>query len=84
MTRNAAVLGRPLAVELGAAPRRVADATGPRRRDHPVGRGVRISAFAVALGGAGDEMHPDEKAPTPPRASWPCPQRCNVRVARWP
>lgn len=47
----------PLAVELGGAPRRVAEATGPRRRAAPAGeRGVRISAFAVAPGGAGEAM----------------------------
>lgn len=58
MTRNTAVLERGRAVVSKAGPRRVAEATGPRRRAAPDGgRGVKISAFAVALGGAGESMH---------------------------
>ena len=58
MTRNTAVLERGRAVESKAGPRRVAEATGPRRRAAPDGgRGFKISEFAVALGGAGENMH---------------------------
>lgn len=66
MTRNTADLARGRAVESRDHTPAAADATGPRRRDHPAGRGVRISAFAVALGGAGDEMRLDEEVPPPP------------------
>lgn len=53
-----AVSEDPLAVELGVTPRRFAEATGPRRRAAPAGGwGVKISEFAVALGGAGESMH---------------------------
>lgn len=60
MTRNAAVLERGRAVELRATPRRVAAATTPpppSRTSGPRGRGVKISKFAIAPGGAGESMH---------------------------
>lgn len=90
MTRNTAALGRPLAVELGAAPRGRPAATTPPAASHSGprespsgGRGVKISKFALALGGAGDRMRLDEKAPTPPLSPWPCSQRCSIaRISR--
>lgn len=66
MTRNAADLARGLAVELGVTPRRVAEATVPRRRGAPArGRGVKISSLRPQSGGAGESMHPDETCRPP-------------------
>lgn len=86
MTRNTAVLARVRAVELRATPRRVAAATTPppSSSSGPRGRGVKISKFAVALGGAGDRIRPDEEVPTPPMSPWPCLQRRAVVQIGWP